>query len=575
MMILVGITKIAGFLKLHLLARLFGASRELDVFWSASTLPDLIFWVVVAGSINAALIPVFAKLIKNKKKMDSKEEKFEYVFSQVVNLVVLISVFLGALVFIFAHPIANFMASGGLSGITPGGEGFSTEEIDLMVKLMRIMTVSPIIMGVSSVFSAGIQANKRFVIPAMAPLFYNLGILFGSLVFVVLFDWGIVGLSWSVVLGSVLHLLIQLPLAGKMELRFRFLADLWSEKIKKIFTLALPRVTALLGEQLNVVINTIISTRLVEGSLSAYKFGSSLYLLPVQLLGNTISQAALPTLSLEFKKCDRNDKECSLFVNTFLKSFQQILFLIMPAVIFILVLRLPIVRLSLGAGRFDWEDTVITSWVLALFSLAILGQCLHGLTIRVFYAMNETVIPLLVSLLGLLVSVAGSFLFTNFFSHYYDWRPIVVSLMQRPSGLYSEFWHDLGRWFTTSNSSIAAVGGLPLSIGVASMVEVIVLIFILNKKLPIFSWKKFWQPILRKIFAALVMFWVMYTLYKFWNFSLDTSTVISIFLLLTIIGGIGLIVYFGVSIVIDITEVNFFIRFIKKGIKKVRGVFEK
>jgi putative peptidoglycan lipid II flippase len=675
MMVLVALTKIAGFVKLHILARVFGASRELDIFWSASTLPDLIYWIIVAGSINAALIPVFSQIIRRKnqkneerkranrnnedqKQHDGQEQKscgdqsqkydsqmhntkdkdkeqknkahinedhknsnddnsknlqthdnkevnknnevqsqqhnithsthishldlaafedysFAEIFSQVINLVIFICFFLGVLVFIFAPQISHFIAAGGLSGITPGGEGFSQSEIELMAHLMRIMTLSPVIMGVSSVFSAAIQANKRFIVPALAPLFYNIGILIGTLLFGVVLDLGIVGLAWGVVLGAVLHLLIQIPLAKVLDLNMHFNLKFWNRPVKKIAQLALPRILALLGEQGNVVINTMISTRLVEGSLSAYKFGNSLYLLPVQLLGNTISQAALPTLSLEFKTCDSKSKECKLFVETFIKSFQQIMFLILPAVVFILVLRLPLVRLSLGAGAFDWQDTVITSWVLVLFSLAIVGQSLHGLIIRAFYAMNDTIIPLFVSVLGLIVSVSGSFLFTNFFSHYYDWRPILVSVFDRPSGLYSEFWVDLYRWFTTSNSSIAAVGGLPFSIGVASMVEVIVLLVVLNKRLDIFSWKNFFQPILRKVLASGVMLWVMYMLYKFWNLSLDTSRVISIFLLVLVIGTVGFAVYLGMCIVVDISEVDFFLRLAKKGVHKVKKVFHK
>jgi peptidoglycan biosynthesis protein MviN/MurJ (putative lipid II flippase) len=133
----------------------------------------------------------------------------------------------------------------------------------------------------------------------------------------------------------------------------------------------------------------------------------------------------------------------------------------------------------------------------------------------------------------------------------------------------------LWTWFTTSNSSIAAVGGLPLAIGVASMIEVVILFIILNKRIPIFSWKGFFQPILRKVFATLVMFWVMYILYKFWNFGLDTSTVFSIFSLLAIIGSIGAAVYLGTCIVIEVSEINFFIDLAKKGIKKVKKIFNK
>jgi len=573
MMVLVGLTKIAGFVKLHLFARMFGASRELDVFWAAFTIPDLIFYIVVAGSVNAALIPFFAKKLAGgggkgggEDGVNHSSSQISDLFSQIVNLFSVIFMVAGVLIFIFAPQLCKIIASGGAGGLAFEAGRFIAEDLALMVRLMRIMVISPVILGMSSVFTAGIQVNKRFLVPSLAPLFYNLGIIFGALFFSGVLSMGVTGLAWGVVVGSVLHLLVQIPLAHKLGLTCRPKFSLWSKEIVDIIKLALPRIFGLIGEQINVLVNTVISLGLVEGSLSAYRFGSSIHLLPIQLLGTTISQAALPTMSLEYHDC-KDSGECRSFAHVFTKSLHQILFFIFPAVVFIAVLRLPIVRLVLGAGAFDWEDTVITSWVLALFSFAIIGQAVLSLVARAFYAMQETVLPMLVSFAGVAINITGAILFTNFFSHYYDWRPILSVILERPGGFYDEFWGDMLRWFTTRSSSMAAVGGLALSTGVALVIEVLVLLFFLNKKVKIFSWKGLYQPILRKMFASGVMFFVMYFLYKYWNFSLDTSTVISIAGLFTVVGGVGVLVYFGVSAVIDVTEVNFFVNLVRKGVK--------
>lgn len=573
MMVLVGLTKIAGFVKIHLFARMFGASRELDVFWAAFTVPDLVFYIIVAGSVNAALIPVFAKKLAGAgEKIAGDAVRISKLFNQIVSLFSLIFMIAGILIFIFAPQLCRVIASGGIGGTALDSGSFTHEDISLMIDLMRIMVISPVILGVSSVFTAGIQVNKRFLVPSLAPLFYNLGIIFGALFFAGVLNMGVVGLAWGVVLGSVLHLLVQFPLVRKLGLTCKPSFSFWSKDIINVVKLALPRVLGLIGEQINVLINTIISMGLAEGSLSAYRFGSSIHLLPVQLLGTTISQAALPTMSLEYHECSDSGK-CQSLVHVFTKSLHQILFFILPAVVFIAVLRLPIVRLVLGAGAFDWEDTVVTSWVLALFTFAIVGQSVISLVTRAFYAMQETVLPMFVSFIGLIINIAGSIFFTNFFSHYYDWRPILSAVVERPGGLYDEFWSDMLRWFTTRNSSLVAVGGLALSTGVALIVEISILLIILNRRIKIFSWKGFYQPILRKIFASAVMFFVMFFVYKYWNFSLDTSTVISIISLFTVVGGIGILVYFAVSTVIDVTEVNFFVDLARKGMKRLNKVF--
>lgn len=568
MMVLLALTKLTGFVKLHIFARFFGASRELDIFWAALTVPDMVFNIVAVGTINAALIPSFVEKIGVGK--DSRE-RLNKMFSSILQAFMVIFSVSGIIIFIFAPGISRLLVRGG--GVVTGRSltEFTQSDIDMLTSLTRIMVISPILLGVSSVFTAGLQVNKRFIIPSLAPLFYNVGIILGTVLFEGVFGWGGYGLAWGVVLGSILHLLIQVPLARSLGLRYRFVKKLFNKDVRDIVKLGLPRIFALIGEQIGLLVNTVVSMGLVRGALSAFKFASSLHLYPVQLLGQTIAQAALPTLSSEYESSGK--KLSKRFGDIFSKSLQQILYFILPAVVFVVVLRLPIVRLSLGAGEFDWTDTVMTSWVLSLFSLAIVMQAVVALVIRTFYAMHDTKTPLIATFISLIVLVFGSIYLTNFFSHYYDWRPIFLSIWRGSADPPVELFSDILRWFTTRNSSIAAVGGLALSIGFSLTVETLILVGVLSKRIKVFTWRGFYQPLLKKFLASAVMFFVMYSVFKLWNFSLDTSTVISIFLLFVVVGGLGLLVYFGLSLVIDIREVNFFIALIKKGVKRVRKVF--
>ncbi len=576
MMVLVALTKIVGFAKIHAFARIFGASKDLDVFWAAFTVPDIIFNVIVLGTVNAALIPSFAEALE--------KGTLKKLFSDILRLFFVVMVLLCVVAFIFAPQAAQFVSSGGLGELGFEGGEFTQMDVDLMARLMRMMLLSPILLGMSSILTAGLQVNKRFFLPALAPLLYNIGIIIGAILFSGLFGWGVEGLAYGVILGSVLHLIVQIPLLKKLQLELIFTGSFINADVLRVVRLALPRVIGLIGEQISILVNTIISIGLGSGALSAFRYASSLYLMPVQLLGTTIAQAALPTLSLEYNASsklsllndenDRQSRDLEQFAKTFTRSLQQILFYVLPAVVFFVVLRLPIVRLVLGAGAFDWEDTVMTAWVLALFGIAILMHSVLALVVRAFYAMHDTVIPVAVSFISLGVNIAGSILFTNFFSHYYDWRPLIFSIANGTTALSGELWTETITWFTTRNSSPAAVGGLALSAGIALLVEAVILLIILNKRIKILSWRRFWKPTLKKLFAVWVMTTIMYSLYKLWNFKIDTSTVISIISLFLLVGGAGIATYIGVSEVMDIKESDIFSTMMKKGIKRIRGILD-
>ncbi len=587
MMLLVAVTKVSGVVKIHLFARFFGASTELDVFWAAFKVPDIIFNIVVVGTVNAALIPVFAEKLGRGKGSVAKLSKL---FSDVLNLFALIFIVSSIFVFIFAPQLSEFISRAGQGNFGYEAQDFSTADLELMTKLMRIMVFSPIMLGISSVYTAGIQVNKRFLVPALAPFLYNIGIILGAIVFVYFLDMGVIGLSLGVVLGSALHLAVQIPLAGALGMKLNIFTNFLNKDVFRIIKLAFPRILSLAGEQVSIILNTVISIGLGEGALSAFQFATSLYQLPVQLIGATISQAALPTLSSEYqcalspdqteliKNCDKSkegkSEHLDQFRRTFLKSLQQILFFILPAVVFVVILRLPIVRLVLGAGEFDWLDTVRTAWVLALFSLAIIGQAMVSLLIRAFYAMQDTIVPLVVSILSLVINIIGAIYLTNFFSHYYDWRPVIVSLLNGSRDLVSGTWGEVGGWFEVRNSSPAAVGGLAMSLGLALLFEAVVLTAILHRRIGILSWRKFWQPILKKLIAVGVMFGVMYSMFKLWDFSFDTSTVISIIGLTLTVGGVGIVVYAGACMVIDVEETDFFIAFYRRIWKKAKGILK-
>jgi peptidoglycan biosynthesis protein MviN/MurJ (putative lipid II flippase) len=218
-----------------------------------------------------------------------------------------------------------------------------------------------------------------------------------------------------------------------------------------------------------------------------------------------------------------------------------------------LVLRLPIVRLVYGTGAFDWQDTILTSWSLALLTGSIIGQTIELILLRAFYALKNTWKPLISIFLGVAINLLGAYYLTNFFSHYYDWRPIVEQIWVQISQANGEgvmpvihsFFKDTVTWMTTRGTSNYAVGGLALSLSLSYLFQVI----ISSLMLKVLTWKETVSPILKKIANTLIMITGMYFLFKLFDFRLDTSRTVYVIILflVTSLGG-GLLYLLGSKI---------------------------
>jgi putative peptidoglycan lipid II flippase len=557
-MFLLFITKILGFWKLRVFAELFGASHQLDIFWAAFTIPDMLFMLLVAGSINAAVIPTFSEILRKEGK-DSLNQFFNHLMVIISSLFIFIAIIL----FIFTPQLTTFLIESDiLQDFLKFGERIGPEDFDLFVSLTRIMMLSPIFLGISSLVTGYLQVRKQFFVTSLAPLFYNLAMIIGSVVLVVGFDMGVEGIAISAVLGSLMHLIVQIPrFKNYYDGRLRFgitplIEGLRNSKTMQAVRLALPRTIAVLGEEVNTVVNTLISFSLAAGALSAYKFAVSLHLFPINIIGSAIAQVALPNLA---ESCDDEDKYCKVLNS----SIQKALFLVLPIVSVLIVLRLPIVRLAYGVGAFDWRATILTAWCLVLLSFSVIGQSVVQILLRAFYALKETWLPLVAITIGIVVNIGFALLLTNFFSHYYDWRPILEQMfiqIRDVNGagfapVFESFIKDSLRWATTRGTSDLAVGGLSLSLSISYLVEMVVLAFLLNTKMKVITWKKTIVPSLKKAINASLMCLGMYFVFKLFDFQLDTTRTISIVILTVITTMYGFLSYFIGCKVFKIKEV--------------------
>ena len=572
------LTKFLGFIKLRIIAQLFGASRELDIFWASSTIPDMVFNILVGGSINAAIIPVLSDTL-NKKGKASLNKVFDHL------MIIFFSVFVVLIMALFfmTPKIGDFLAtSQTFRGFLDISDNFNRENLDLFVKLMRINLVSPLILGISGLITAYLQNYRKFLVTSLAPLFYNLAMIVGSYVLVFYFEMGVEGIAISTLIGSIVHLAVQVPLWREMykqddvRNKITIKSILNDSEVFKTLKLSIPRMLGLFGEQINIFVNTIISFTLSAGALSSYKFAYSLHLFPVNIIGSAIAQVSLPELSEQGSKQDYEG-----FKKTFNDSIQFSMFLVLPVVVILIVLRLPIVRLSYGTGAFDWQDTLLTSWCLALFGVSVICQTLYLIILRAFYALQETWLPLVATLVGIVVNLAISYYFTNFFSHYYDWRIILNQILAQIGNantgqfvdVLKSFFNDFGIWCTTRGDSNLAVGGLALGMSVAYFFEAWVGFVLLNKIKKtgkIVTWKETVKPLFIKLINAFIMGIGMYFVFKLFDLQLDTTRTIQVAILTVAVTVYGFLSYLIGAKVFKMREFNSVISVVKDFIGKFR-----
>lgn len=463
------VSMVLGILRERLLvARFYTCCREqLDVYYAAFRLPDMIFQLVVIGALSAAFIPVFSEYL-------TSDEKAAYrLASSLINTLLVFFLILAIIVFILARPFSDLITG-----------NFSYWQVGLMASMTRLMLLAQVFFLISNFFAAMIQSHQRFLLPSLSPVVYNLGIILS-----VIFLSGPLGI-WSatvgVLLGSFLHLLIQIPLLLKLGFKYAPIFGWANVGVRKVLKLMFPRTLGLAVSQIEATISLFLATSLSPGSLTIYYLAQRLVDLPVRLLGTSVGQAALPILSLQLAQRKREE-----FKKTLGQSFNQILYLALPATAAFLVLRVQLVRFAYGARSFPWVATIMTGRTLAAVTLSIFSQSAVQLLVRGFYAIHDTKTPFIVGFTSVIINVTLSLVFifslkleifglalafsvSNFFN--------LLALMLLFNFRKEKFicWGDVFGWFKMVIASIIAA-----SFSWASMKVLDTFVFDTTKTLPL------------------------------------------------------------------------------------------
>lgn len=509
------VSKFLGIVRDRILADNFGADVALDAYYAAFRIPDLLFNLLVLGALSAGFIPVFTGLIKNMKCDDkicfptAENEKAWNLASNILNLLVIVLLVLSALGIVFSRPLMEVIAP-----------GFSPELKAVTARLTAVMFLSPIFLGISSIFSGILQSFKRFFIYSLAPVFYNLGIIIGALFFVP--RYGLYGLAWGVVLGALLHMLVQMPAVSLLGFKYRPIFHWRDSNLLRLIKMMIPRTMSLAVSQVNLVVITIIASGLTAGSLAIFNLANNLEAFPIGIFGISFAIAAFPTLS-------RLAGDVKALVKNFSNTLRQILFFIIPSTVLLITLRAQIIRVILGSGKFDWEDTLLTIDTLGFFALSLFAQATIPLLVRVFYARHNSRTPFLIALF----SVA-----TN----------IVLSIVLAPK---------LG------------VAGLALAFSISSIFNFVLLWFFLHSSLGDLDDLRIIVSVFKFSVAAIVAGYIVQIMKLVTWLFVDMDRFWGVFVQGAVSGIVGLLGYFFICFLLNSEELANFWESVKRKLPKV------
>ena len=450
-------SQVLGLLRDRLLATTFGAGHALDIYYASFRIPDFIFITVGSMVSVSVLIPFLVE------KMKSGEDAGKKFINNIFLFFFLIIVVTSTIVFIFLNPLS--------SALFPG---FNGEELNQLVALTRVMLLSPIFLGLSNIFGTLTQTYKRFLLYALCPILYNGGIIVGILFFYPIF--GLIGLVYGVILGSILHFAIQIPFIienkflPKLHFNFNF------PEIKKVLLMSIPRTLTLASDSISVMFLLSFASLMTAGSIAIFNFSYNLESFLLTAVGVSYSLAAFPVLI----KLHSEGKTAEFSEQT-VSTAKHVIFWSIPIATLFIILRVPIVQTILGAGQFNQDQTNLTAAALAAFVISIACQNLTLLFVRAYYAVGNTLKPFIAKFLNALTTILLGYLFMKYYEQSIPFQQL------------------LGNLFGIKNLAGAIVLTLPLGWSVGEILNTIALWFVFER-----DFRHFSKPVLYSLLQVVV-----------------------------------------------------------------------
>ncbi len=408
-------SQLTGLARGILVARAFGASAELDAFFAANRVSETLFTLIAGGALGSAFIPAFTGLLA-KNERDAAWR----LASGVANLVTLLLSLLAAVAAVLAPQIVRYGLAPGLSQ--------DPALFTLTINLMRIQLVSAVLFGLGGLIVGILNAHQIFLVPALTPSLYQLGIIFGALALAP--SLGIYGLAWGVVIGATLYLLVQIPTLLKVfnpqpvlvADQKSMLTDYWSlitaPAVREVLRLMGPRLLGVAVVQLNFWVNIALASQMEKGSVSGLTYGFSLMLMAQAAIAQSIAIAAMPTFSAQYALGKTAEMRSALAA-----TLRGVILLSLPAAVGLMLLRTPLIAALYQRGQFDARSTELVAWALLWYAAGLVGHAILEILARAFYALQDTKTPVLIGAGAMGLNIVFSFLFSALFRQI-GWLPL-------------------------------------------------------------------------------------------------------------------------------------------------------
>jgi putative peptidoglycan lipid II flippase len=496
-------SRLAGLYRERIFAATFGKGDLADIYIAAFRVPDLIFNLLILGTLSVAFIPVFTEYrLKNREEAND-------IANTIFNATFLGMLVICTLLFIFARPITALAFP-----------GFSGQKLEDTVSLTRILLFgSPLIFALSNIFYSVLSSYKRFFLISITPILYNFGIIFG--ITFLYPNFGLNGVAYGVILGALAHFLVHL--AGAIHAGFRFKPVMLFKHpgIKKIVRLFLPRIFGIDITYVSLFIASIIGSTLATGTIAVFNYANNLQAVTLGMFGISFAMAAFPYLSESF--ADKNEEE---FRHILSRTIVNILFFVIPITFLVILLRAQVVRVILGTGEIDWEATILIANTLGILAIAIFSQSLTHLFARSFYARQNTVIPVIASSIVLVLDIVLSY------------------FLGRQYGVY----------------------GLAVAFSISSIVNMVLLFVWLRRALGKFDDRYLINAAFKILLAAIVLGAVGFLALRFYSTYFNLDTFVSVLAQGLFAGILGALAFLLTGYFLHLEQVKHFWLIVKKRI---------
>lgn len=389
------VSRVLGMVREIVIAARFGTGATYDAYVAAFRIPDLLFFLVMSGAFGSAFIPVFGGYLAR-----GEPERAWRLANALLTYAVVTLLIAAQLIFLFAEPLITGVIA---PELPPDSQATA-------VNLTRLLLLSPLLLGLGAAGRGMLEAHDAFTLPAVAPILYNLGIIFGAIALAPVA--GVYGLAAGVILGAAGHVAIQFAALRRRGLRIRPSLSRRTEGLGEVARLMAPRVAGQAASQANLIVMTNFASRLGAGRISALNYAQHLVLLPHGIFALSLSTVIFPRMARQYELGRLDELKGTLH-----RALGPLMFLSIPAAVGLFAFRVSIVQVAFQYGSFTAQSTALVAEAVGYFALGLPARAAVEPFTRAFYAMHDTRTPLLVSLLAIVANIGLSALLAPRLGH--------------------------------------------------------------------------------------------------------------------------------------------------------------